>query len=412
MLVDEAHLISHLEDTNYQEVIKQLRVINPAMKVIGFTATPYRMGQGLITDGPIFSDCCYDLTSFKEFNKLIDDGYLSPLIPKPMDTELDTSAVRTTAGEYNQGDLQKAVDVDETTIAACKEIIEEGFDRKSQLIFASGIEHAEHIADMLTSLGLETSAVHSKMPAELATERINAFRAGRLRAIANYGKLTTGFDHPPIDLIAVLRPTLSTALWVQMLGRGTRRSPDTLKENCLVLDFARNTERLGPINDPVIPRKRKKGDIPGVAPVRICPQCGVYNHARSTVCAACGFEFPKIDKLFAQAGTLDLIKREEAVIVYCDVQRVIYNRIHPHGKPAMIKVNYFCGLRMFSEILCFDHQGFPLKKSQDWWRKRTGVFVAPPSTDEALKYASQLPVPKRIKVWVNKKYPEVLNAEF
>ena len=179
-----------------------------------------------------------------------------------------------------------------------------------------------------------------------------------------------------------------------------------------MLDFARNTERLGPINDPMIPRKRKKGDTPGVAPVRICPQCGVYNHARSVTCANCGFEFPKIEKIFANAGVLELIKRDEPVVVHCDVQRVIYNRIQPRGKPAMIKVNYFCGLRMFSEILCFDHQGFPLKRAHDWWKNRTGLFVAPPSTDEALKYVAKLPVPKRIRVHVNKKYPEILAAEF
>lgn len=412
MLVDEAHLISHLEDSNYQDVIKRLRVINPAMKVIGFTATPYRMGQGLITDGPIFSDCCYDITSFKEFNKLIVDGYLSPLYPKPMHTEFDVSKVKITAGEFNQGELQKVVDVDATTIAACEEILEEGFDRKAWLVFASGIEHAEHVSDYLASKGVDIAAVHSKMPGELANQRIKDFRSGKLRGIVNYGKLTTGFDYPAIDLIAVLRPTLSTSLWVQMLGRGTRTSPATFKEHCLVLDFARNTERLGPINDPVIPRKRKKGDAPGVAPVRICPQCGVYNHARSVVCEACGFVFPKIEKIFGASSNLDLIKREEPIIVNCDVQRVIYNRHQKHDKPPMIKVSYFCGLMMYSEWLCFEHTGFAQKKARDWWRARTGLFVAPPTTEEALKCVSQLPVPKRIRVSVNKKYPEILSAEF
>jgi DNA repair protein RadD len=413
MLVDEAHLVSHREDTEYQDVIKRLRVTNPAMKVIGFTATPYRTGQGLITDGPIFTDCCYDITTLKEFNKLIDQGYLATLLPKPMHTELDTSEVRVTAGDFNQGDLQKAVDVDATTIAACEEIIEEGFDRKSWLIFASGIEHSEHIADFLATRGIDAAAIHSKMPAEQATQRIKDFRNFKLRAMVNYGKLTTGFDHPPIDLIAILRPTMSTVLWVQMLGRGTRPSAATEKENCLVLDFARNTERLGPINDPVIPRKRKRGEAPGVPPVRICPQCGVYNHARSVTCANCGFEFPKNQKLFAGAGTLELIKREEPVIVDCDVQRVIYNRYQKMGKLPMIKVSYWCNLKMYSEWLCFEHEGSALqKKARKWWRERTGLFVPPPTTDEALKYVSQLAVPKRIKVVVNRKYPEILSYEY
>lgn len=409
MLVDEAHLISPKEDTEYQTVITKLRAKNSNMKVIGLTATPYRLGSGLISDGPIFTDICYNLCGFKEFNDLIKQGYLVPPVPKRMHTELDVSKVKITAGEYNQADLQQAVDIDPITLSACKEIVEEGFDRKCWLIFSSGIEHAEHIATCLESMGIDVTVTHSKMPEQEATNRLKRFKAGGVRAIVNYGKLTTGIDHPPIDLIAVLRPTMSTTLWVQMVGRGTRPSPDTLKENCLVLDFARNTERLGPINDPVIPRKRKKGDIPGVAPVRICPQCGVYNHARATECSACGFVFPKVSKLDMSAGTLDLVRRDEPIITTVDVQRVVYNRHQKHGKPPMIKVSYFCNLHLYSEWIAFEHGGYATKKAREWWMKHTGIPVAPPSTDEALKYVSQLPVPKRIRVWVNKKYPEVLD---
>lgn len=412
MIVDEAHLISHLEDTEYRQMINELRAINPRMKVVGFTATPYRMGQGLISDGPIFTDICYNLCDMKSFNDLIAQGYLVAPVPKRMKTEIDVSQVKITAGEFNQADLQKTVDVDPITIAACKETLEEGFDRKAWLIFASGIEHSEHIAAMLSSMAVDAATTHSKMPQEKADERIHAFRSGQLRAIVNYGKLTTGFDYPPIDLIAVLRPTMSTVLWVQMVGRGMRPSPQTLKENCLVLDFARNTERLGPINDPVIPRKRKKGDAPGVAPVRICPQCGVYNHARAAECFNCGFIFPHEPKLFMTAGTADLIKRDEPIVGHFDVQRVIYNRHQKIGKPPMIKVSYFCGLHLFSEWLCFEHGGFPTRRAHDWWKNRTGLFAAPPTTDEALKYISQLRVPRRIRVWTNKKYPEIMGYEY
>jgi DNA repair protein RadD len=412
MLVDEGHLISPKEDTNYQEIIKRLRAINPAMKVIAFTATPYRTGQGMISDGPIFTDVCFDLCSFKEFNKLIADGYLVAPIPKSTTTELDTSKVKITAGEFNKGDLQKAVDIDSVTYAACREIVEEGFDRKCWLIFASGVKHAEHVASCLSSMGIDVTCIHSKLSDKECDRRYEDWKAGKYKAIVNYGKLTTGVDHPPIDLIAVLRPTMSTVLWVQMLGRGTRPSPATLKENCLVLDFARNTIRLGPINDPVIPRKRVKGEVPGVAPVRICPQCGVYNHARSTECSQCGFVFPKIEKLFHTAGTDELIRRDEPVVNNFDVQRIVYNRHQKMGKPPMIKVSYFCGLHLFSEWICFEHGGYATMKAHAWWKARTGLKAAPPSTDEALKFVSQLRVPRRIRVWSNKKYPEVLGYEY
>src|SRR5690606_36427951 len=130
----------------------------------------------------------------------------------------------------------------------------------------SGIEHAEHIAEFLTRFGIDCAAVHSKQSAEYNDKAILAFKEGSLRAIVNYGKLTTGFNHPGIDAIAMFRPTMSVPLWVQMLGRGTR--PADGKKDCLVLDYARNTPRLGPINDPVIPRR--KGEGGGDPPVKVC----------------------------------------------------------------------------------------------------------------------------------------------
>lgn len=413
LLVDEAHLISPKDGTNYQKVIAALRQINPNLKVIGFTATPYRTGQGLLTEGGLFTHICYDLTTFKEFNKLIADGYLVAPVPKRTKTELDVSHVNQVAGDFNQDQLQSAVDIESVTYAACKEAVEEGFDRHCWLTFASGIEHAEHIATILQTMGVDAVAIHSKMPADKATDLLNDYRKGKIRCVVNYGKLTTGFDHPPIDFILMLRPTTSTGLWVQMLGRGTRPSPATLKENCLVLDFARNTLRLGPINDPVIPRKRVKGDIPGVAPVRICGLCGVYNHARAVVCCGCGAEFPKVEKLIPSASTEELIRQEiDPIVGYFEVQRVMYHRHQKKDRPPMIKVSYFCGLQMFSEWICLEHGGFAANKARAWWRERMGVMIAPPTTDEALKYMSRLREPKRIRVWTNKKYPEVLGYEY
>lgn len=412
MLVDEAHLISPKDDTNYQYVIKRLRLINPNMKVIGLTATPYRTGSGMISDGPIFTDVCYDLTQYDAFNKLIREGYLAPLIPKKTGTELDVSKVKITAGDFNQGQLQNAVDHDQITYQACKEIVDQGFDRQAWLIFAAGIEHGNHIVNTLQSMGIECAAVHSKMPTQLADKNIADFRSGHLRAVVNYGKLTTGFDYPAIDLIGMLRPTMSTVLWVQMLGRGMRPSHETMKENCLVLDFAKNTLRLGPVNDPVIPRKRMKG-APGVAPVRICPECGMYNHARSTECGSCGFLFANLPKIVVTAGTEALLRVDEPpMVVNHQVQRVVYSRKQKPGGKPMIKVQYFCGLQMFSEYICFEHGGFATKKAHDWWRTRAGTSQAPPTTDEALSYVTRLREPKTIRVWQNKKYPEVMGYEY
>lgn len=409
LIVDECHLISSKADTMYGEVILGLKKINPYLKVIGLSATPFRLGQGMITEGGIFTDICYDLTGVEAFNRLIAEGYLSPLIPKRTRIELDVSEVGMNNGEFAAGQLQAAVDKEDITYAALQEMVEFGYDRQAWLIFASGVEHAEHIAEMLSSFGVSCAAVHSKIPEKERDARIAAFKRGELRALSNNNVLTTGFDHPPVDLIGMLRPTMSPGLWVQMLGRGTRPSPETGKRNCLVLDFAGNTRRLGPINDPVIPKKKGKGT--GEAPVRICDACGCYNHASARTCINCGEVFTFKTKIVGTAANDELLRSDIPVVEYFNVDYVIYNRHAKEGSPPTIRVSYFCGMQKFDEWICLEHPGFASKKARNWWRQRH-QSEPPETTDEALKYAAQLRPPKQIRVWVNKKYPEVLSYEY
>lgn len=409
LIVDECHLISSKADTMYGEVILGLKKINPCLKVIGLSATPFRLGQGMITDGGLFTDICYDLTGVDAFNRLIAEGYLSPLIPKRTRIELDVSEVGMNNGEFAAGQLQAAVDKEDITYAALQEACEYGHDRRSWLIFASGVEHAEHIAQTLSSFGVPCAAIHSKLKDSERDARLAAFKRGELRALANNNVLTTGFDYPPIDLIVMLRPTMSPGLWVQMLGRGTRPSPETGKRNCLVLDFAGNTRRLGPINDPVIPKKKGKGT--GEAPVRICDACGCYNHASARTCINCGEVFTFKTKIVGTAANDELLRSDIPVVEYFNVDYVIYNRHAKEGSPPTIRVSYFCGMQKFDEWICLEHPGFASKKARDWWRQRH-QSEAPATTEEALKYAAQLRPPKRIRVWVNKKYPEVLSYEY
>ncbi len=438
VLIDEAHLVSPKEGTMYQTFIAALKARNPALRVIGFTATHYRLGQGLLTeeDG-LFNDVCFNLTDRESFNWLLDQGYLSLLIPKRTSTELNVDGVRTHGGEYVQKDLQAAVDKQDVTYAALTESLSLGAARNHWLVFASGINHTLHVRDMLESLGVEATAVHSKMSTTERDANIEGFKAGRYRAMVNNGILTTGFDFPGIDMIVMLRPSQSPGLWVQMLGRGTRpvygpgfdlSRPDGRlaaievgpKPNCLVLDFAGNTKRLGPINDPVIPkRKGKKGT--GSAPVKVCEACGTYNHASVRFCILCGFEFPKTLKLKEGASTQDLIAKSKVAmpdppkVEDFQVERVTYTKYQKEGRPPILKVSYFCGLLMFNEWVCLEHPGYPSKKARDWWRSRTppGPIVQPPDTTaEAYERLKELRTPKTVRVWVNKKHPEVLSYAF
>lgn len=415
VFIDECHLLSPKDDTMYQTTIETLKQVNSYLKVIGWSATPYRLKQGLLTDGGLFTDICYDCTYFEAFNRLIAEGYIAPLIPKRTLTQIDLSNVGLFNGDYSKKQLEAAVDKDEITYSAVKEMVEQGYERRSWLVFASGIANSEHIAAVLQSFGIQALAVHSKLSDEENRQRIESFKRGELRCIVNNNKLTTGFNHPPIDMIGMLRPTVSPGLWVQMLGRGTRPSPNSGKQNCLVLDFAGNTRRLGPINDPKIPGKPGKGT--GDMPVRLCDSCGAYNHAAARFCCGCGKEFTFETKIFRTASEAQLLKSDAPVIEYYDVHRVLYHLHEKKNKegiiisPPSIKVSYFCGIQMFNEWVCLEHSGLAGKRARDWWRQRH-MEEPPPTTYLALQRCSELRIPARIRVWTNKKYPEILGYEY
>ena len=427
VLIDEAHLVSPKDESNYQKLIVAFKKLNPNLKVIGFTATAYRTGQGpLAGEGNLFTDVCCDHTSMTMFNWFIDQGYLTPLIPKKTTAELDVSNVSIQNGDYQMDQLQEAVDQNDITYNCCHEIIEYGAMRRSWLIFASGVEHAEHVAQCLQTLGIRAASVHAKLTKEERDERITSFKNGSLRCIVNNNVLTTGFDYPGLDLIGMLRPTTSCGLWVQMLGRGTRPCyapgfdlltqegrlaaiAHSFKVNCLVLDFAGNTRRLGPINDPIIPKKRVKGAVPGVAPIKICPQCGVYNHAQAIVCAnpACNYKFERSVKLTQHASEAELIRSDAPIYSEMKIQRILYTKQELKGKPPALKVSYFCGFDHVKELLFFENNGFARTKARQWWRQRS--TTEPPNTvDEALAQQQFLREPKAINVHTNKKYPDIV----
>lgn len=465
--VDECHRIGTHEKTIYQKFIKELRGYNSKLKIVGLTATPYRMGQGMICEpGGMFDDICYDLTSLEAFNRLLDEGYLCPLIPKQTKTELDVSDVKITSGDYNLHDLQAAVDKESVTRGALEEMVELGKHRKSWLIFASGIEHSVHVAQMLGSMGISAVAVHSDtkqfpMSEEQRDSYVEAFKRGEIQALVNNGCFTTGFDHPDIDLIGMLRPTQSPGLWIQMLGRGTRPVwPDGFgtnwhlwnlsfagcggvfpadlstnegrlwaiangpKPNCLVLDFARNTPKLGPVNDPRIPNKKKKGG--GDAPVKLCEGCDTWNHTSARFCIQCQLEFPPPKlKILTTAATDVLISRGKRDKVQpapeqidFEVDLVTYATHDPNvsrwrsniNLPISFEVTYSCGLRKFTERIHLENKGEVTREfARSWWRRASTGNQIPESVEEAHCLASQLKPAVRIRVHVNKiPKPEII----
>lgn len=447
IIVDEAHTISPSQSTTYQKFFDEIKQYNPHLKVIGLTATDFRTGFGSIVkqfpeDKALFDAKVFDACTPESFNWFIEQGYLVPVVSKRTKMEFDVSKVKKSMGDFNLKDLQNVVNQDSLTENAIDEamITADQEHLNSWLVFCSGLEHANTVSQMLNAKGVTCEVVDGKMSAGDRARILNDFKEGKITAIANNNVLTTGFDHPELDLIVMLRPTTSPGLWVQMLGRGTRpvysegfdlstqegrlqAISASCKQYCRVLDYSGNTRRIGPINDPVKParpgEKKRKGD----APVKDCARCGAWNHASARYCGGvpaphqmegyCGNEFEFQVKLKRQAETKDLIKTTEPVVETFTVRSVIYQKNLNRGdstKPPTLKVTYDVGSRKIEEFVCINHiNEFAARKARQWWRTRTKDIPTPESVDQALQYVAQLPTPTHLRVWVNKAFPEIMD---
>ena len=285
VIIDECHLVSHKEEGGYRNLLNDLQAINPHLRVVGLTATPYRLGHGLITDKPALFDALIEPVSIEE---LVHKKYLATLRSKLTTERLNVSGVHKRGGEYIDSELQAAVDNADKNVAVVREVIKLAGDRRAWLFFCAGVKHAQHVCLELTHQGVSAACVTGDTPNAERERILTEFKAGRICALTNANVLTTGFDYPDIDLIAMLRPTMSASLYVQMAGRGMR--PKSHTDHCLVLDFAGVVEMHGPITNVQPPKK--KGDGDGEAPVKICDVCHEIVHISAHTCPMCGTPFP------------------------------------------------------------------------------------------------------------------------
>jgi len=421
LFVDECHLIGKSEAALYNIFIAGLKLINPKLKVIGFTATGYRTGMGYLTNGDLFTDFCYDITGMEAFNRLIAEGFISLLISPRTEIGISAQGVHTASnGDYVQKEAESAAM--RVTWEALQDAAKYKHTRHSWLVFAGGIEHAETTVQMLRALGISAVAVHGgnkqyPMTGKQRDQNLEDFKAGKYQVCVNYNVLTTGFDHPPVDLIIILRLTKSVVLWVQMLGRGTRPFKGNEifppKLNCLVLDYARNTEKLGPINDPVIPRP--KGQGAGEAPIKVCEECGGYNHISARFCVQCGNEFEFAVKI-KQTADFDHEPVRDMTPVYerYYVQGVFYYRhVSKSSGMASLGVKYLVRgqVQPFTEWVQIEGQARSRRSAEDWWATRAAT-PCPDTIEQALKEQSLLRTPTMITVHTNTNWPSIVRCDY
>lgn len=407
VIIDECHLVSHKDHGGYRTLIADLSHINPHLRVVGLTATPYRLGHGLITDKPALFDALLEPVSIEE---LVHKGYLSPLRSKVTSAKLDVSGVHKRGGEYVEAELQKAVDTTDNNYRVVNEVMKLAGDRKAWLFFCAGVDHAENVSVMLNVHGIPAACITGETP-KAERERIIAdFKAGKLRALTNANVLTTGFDYPDIDLIAMLRPTMSASLYVQMAGRGMR--PKSHTDHCLVLDFAGVVATHGPITAVVPPRKG--GDGTGEAPVKVCDACGELVHLSAKACTACGTPFPEPPAKRLKLRDDDIMGIDGKVL---DVTSWLW-RVQTSQKNGkrMLVVSYYGGLSdpVIREYLTVLHDGIAGAKARDVVGKYLLDCNVTPSNDmeETARRLTAARPPAQIEYKMDGQYHRVLRRKY
>jgi DNA repair protein RadD len=281
-----------------------------------------------------------------------------------------------------------------------------GADRRSWLLFCAGVEHATHVAEALRRRAVRAATIFGDTPRVERDRIIAVFKRGEIRALASMGVLTTGFNAPAVDLIAMLRPTKSTGLYVQMVGRGTRLAPD--KTDCLVLDFAGNVARHGPV-DAVNPTRPGSGK--GEAPVKTCPECKSLLATAVRLCPDCGHAFaPPTPAVKTSASTLAILSTGAPQWVAVD--RVTYHRHEKRGGRPSLRVDYQCGLVRHREWVCLEHDRYPRRKAVAWWQRRAPGTPIPRTVAEALRQTDRLAVPAEIAVRPKGCFTEIVQAKF
>lgn len=225
IIIDEAH---HCISDSYQKVLRHF----PDAEVLGVTATPDRGDMQNL--GTVFESLAYEYT----LPKAIKEGYLSPIKAVTIPLKIDMSAVGVQAGDFKSGDIATALDPYLESIA---EEMEKYCSNKKTVVFLPLVKTSQKFWDILNNHGFKAAEVNgdSKDRAEI----LEAFDKDQYNVLCNSMLLTEGWDCPSVDCIVVLRPTKVRSLYCQMVGRGTRLSPETNKDHLLLLDFLWHTER-------------------------------------------------------------------------------------------------------------------------------------------------------------------------
>lgn len=421
IVVDEAHLIPDSGDGMYRTFLERARRVAPDVRVVGLTATPYRLGCGWICGSDrVLTEIVYEVG----VRELIAQGFLSPLKTRGGKRKFNVSELRIRGGEFVASEVDALVKGKNVLESACAEIVELTKERKKVLVFYPSVDAAKRVEKSLKDFsGARVATITGETSADERAAILDEFKRsepvvdllGRetpsLKYLVNVNVLTTGFDAPNVDCVVLLRPTNSVGLYQQMVGRGLRLAPG--KTDCLVLDYGQNVVRLGPIDMPTV---ATRGKPDGRSRGRECPKCRAIVACGYTACPECGELFPapkRDDKASARASDEDLV--DQGSILEYVVDGVYYEEHEKKGAlpsaPRTLQVSYeVAPHKTVCEWLCPEHDGWGRQKFERWWRAKSKT-PAPTTARAAADYANAgaLATPLRIRATrkPGKRFPEI-----
>ncbi|GGA05943.1 DEAD/DEAH box helicase [Dyella caseinilytica] len=442
LLTDEAQRIPLDGEGAYLRFFADAQKINQRVRFGGLTATPYRLkGRAIPICGPeyILNDIAYEA----RIPDLIGDAYLSKLVTPGGLERPDLSAVHVKGGEYVEDELAAAmIPLVERSV---RDMLARSVGRKAGIIFCVNVKHAEMVMHELRKYGESCAMITGNKkitPVAQRRQSIEAFKAGRIRWMVNVNVLSEGFDAPHIDVVVMKRPTKSPGLMYQQIGRGFRvvyakgYAIDTVserlaaiaaggKDDCLVLDYAGNLLEHGPVDQIKVGMPSKKTGKREVETGKLkeCPTCKALLPMSTRECPEMVGPDKKCGHKFGSAKPQHYDTHVDAPILSTGAG--IARKIHTHqvsgvryamhakpGKITSLKVTYSCGMRSFSEWMCFEHGGMARMKAVDWWQKRLPGSNAPRTIEEALTQVDSLATPISIAVDETEKFPEIKDYDF
>lgn len=426
IMIDECHLISHDESTQYRKFIDAVKEANPNAIVIGFTGTPFRPDTGRLDEGEgkIFDGIAYEIP----IGWMIDQGYLVRPVTPEVHTTMSTEGVGKRAGDFIPGQLQRAVNIKYITDACCDELVEIGRanNRIRWFGMTAGVDHCQEVMLALQIRGCNVRMITGDMDKGERRSAIAWFKevSDDERVLLNVGTLNIGFNCPHIDLLFPMRPTRSEVLYIQFTGRGLRpvyapgydletqegrlaAIATSQKPNCLFLDFGGIIIALGPIDTLDVRKngKEKEGDG-GPPPFKICPKCDSKAATAQKNCYVCSYSFAA-NSVNAAAEKGKSLLMEEDKPEWHEVLNTAYYS-HQGKEHEMMKVVYTTIAGRFSEYVCIEHAPgtYPRQRAEDWFVRRVPGVSLPMNMDQLTEWKNVFPLPIKILVGRQKKNPK------